>query len=69
MQDNLDNIEWSDFDITDDNTLDNRIITKRISICKACPSLKLNFCKECGCFMPVKVRMFNENITCPLEKW
>lgn len=40
----------------------------RISLCKSCDRLNsLNFCKECGCFMPAKVRLkWSE---CPLKKW
>jgi hypothetical protein len=41
----------------------------RYSICEQCPSLiKLTHqCKECGCFMNLKVKL--ELATCPLGKW
>jgi hypothetical protein len=42
---------------------------KRYSICESCPSLlKLTHqCKECGCFMKLKVKL--AEATCPLGKW
>lgn len=45
------------------------IAIKRINICEECPSLlKLTHqCKECGCFMKLKVKL--EAATCPLDKW
>lgn len=41
----------------------------RLEICEACPSLlKLTHqCKECGCFMKLKVKL--AEATCPLGKW
>ena len=41
----------------------------RFATCQECPSLiKLtNQCKECGCFMKLKVKL--EGATCPLGKW
>ena len=43
-------------------------LSNRIEICKSCPELNsLNFCKQCGCFMPVKVRI--KSAECPLKKW
>jgi hypothetical protein len=40
----------------------------RYDICKACPSFTvLKTCKECGCIMPLKVKIANAN--CPLGKW
>lgn len=41
----------------------------RLDICAACPRLfKPTFtCKECGCFMKVKVRLTTS--TCPIGKW
>lgn len=43
--------------------------TARLDICKECPSLSgpLNRCKECGCFMNIKVRIYSAS--CPLGKW
>jgi len=43
-------------------------VGKRIGICKECPDLnKLNFCRQCGCFMPAKVRL--PEASCPVLKW
>jgi len=41
----------------------------RYSICEQCPSLlKLTHqCKECGCFMKMKVKL--KQAVCPLGKW
>lgn len=42
---------------------------QRLSICKTCPELfgPLNNCRQCGCFMNIKVRIYSS--TCPLGKW
>jgi len=43
-------------------------IAIRIETCKACPELNaLNFCRQCGCFMPAKVRI--KSVSCPIGKW
>ena len=44
-------------------------VIDRYAICEQCPSLiKLTKqCKECGCFMPLKVKLINA--VCPLGKW
>ena len=41
----------------------------RMSICASCPELVglTKQCKQCGCFMPAKVKL--EAATCPLGKW
>ena len=41
----------------------------RLDMCNECDSLiKLTKqCKECGCFMPLKVKL--KNARCPLSKW
>ena len=41
----------------------------RMEICKSCDRFQqeLRFCKECGCFMPVKVKFVKS--VCPLNKW
>ena len=41
----------------------------RLGICEECPSLLkvTHQCKECGCFMKLKVKL--EAATCPLGKW
>lgn len=48
----------------DDNTAD-----ARYSTCKECPEfLSLTKqCKQCGCVMPLKVKLLNAE--CPLGKW
>lgn len=42
---------------------------RRLDICEVCPSLlKLTHqCKECGCFMKLKVKL--QKAECPLGKW
>ena len=42
---------------------------RRMSICEGCPSfIKLTHqCKECGCFMKMKVWL--KTAECPLKKW
>lgn len=40
----------------------------RYNICKICPSFTvLKTCRECGCIMPLKIKMASAN--CPLHKW
>lgn len=40
----------------------------RYDICKSCTAFTvLKTCKECGCIMPLKVKM--ANASCPLGKW
>lgn len=39
----------------------------RMNICRSCDKLKMAFCSECGCFMPIKTRL--KNAECPLKKW
>lgn len=43
--------------------------TSRFAICQICPSLirVTSQCKECGCFMKLKVKL--EAAVCPLGKW
>ena len=45
------------------------IASHRFSICETCPSLlkATKQCKECGCFMKLKVKLLNAE--CPLKKW
>tara|TARA_B110000503_G_C7123240_1_gene403440 strand:- start:1642 stop:1815 length:174 start_codon:yes stop_codon:yes gene_type:complete len=42
---------------------------ERYEICKACDAFNKNTkeCRECGCFMPLKVVL--PFIKCPLNKW
>ena len=40
----------------------------RWDICQTCPELtNANRCKQCGCFMKLKVRI--KGAKCPLNKW
>jgi hypothetical protein len=41
----------------------------RFSICQTCSQLLpiVNVCKQCGCFMNIKTRIYSSK--CPLEKW
>jgi hypothetical protein len=45
------------------------LASHRFSICETCPSLLkvTNQCKECGCFMSLKVKLLQAE--CPLKKW
>lgn len=46
----------------------NEVQTTRYDICEACTSLtSLKTCKECGCIMPLKVKM--ASASCPIDKW
>lgn len=42
---------------------------ERLAICLECPRLikATKQCKECGCFMDVKAKLFDAD--CPLGKW
>lgn len=41
---------------------------KRLDICKQCDNLgKMDFCKICHCYMPVKTYIPNQS--CPIKKW
>ena len=41
----------------------------RYDTCKSCDRFNkyLKTCKECGCFMPLKVKL--KNAYCPINKW
>jgi hypothetical protein len=41
----------------------------RFQMCLRCPSLdkETRGCMECGCFMPMKVKLVDSE--CPLDKW
>jgi hypothetical protein len=46
------------------------VVQQRIKICNECESLTLvKVCKECGCFMPMKVRLIGFEVACPKLKW
>lgn len=40
---------------------------ERYSICQSCEYFKMDFCKFCGCYMPVKTYMPSQS--CPVKKW
>lgn len=42
-------------------------VEERKSVCCACAAKIGNVCKECGCWLPIKVRM--PSAECPLNKW
>ena len=45
------------------------VAQQRMSICSSCPELinATKQCKQCGCFMSLKVRL--KDAVCPLGKW
>jgi hypothetical protein len=49
--------------------VDAATVESRDSTCKQCPSHEpgLNRCRECGCFLSLKVQLTTES--CPLGKW
>jgi hypothetical protein len=51
------------------NYIDEGTAKARMDICEVCPRLlkATHQCKECGCFMKIKVKL--ANATCPLSKW
>lgn len=46
-----------------------QIAQYRYDICKSCDQFNVTLytCKQCGCFMKVKVKF--KNSACPLAKW
>lgn len=52
-----------------ENWTQEQVSDKRYSICSECPELihSTKQCKQCGCFMPLKVKL--EAAKCPLNKW
>ena len=41
---------------------------ERMAICEECPNFtRIKTCTECGCFMPIKVRL--PMMKCPAGKW
>lgn len=46
-----------------------KMANDRFDICKECPELSQNTkqCKQCGCFMKIKVAI--PFMSCPLGKW
>jgi len=43
------------------------VVENRRAICSECPSSKLGFCMECGCFILAKT--MRKAQACPLNKW
>lgn len=44
------------------------LIASRLGTCSQCPSLTaVSICRECGCYMPVKVLF--RGVTCPKSLW
>lgn len=52
-----------------DNHVNEEIAKNRFTICEKCPELipLTKQCKQCGCFMVVKVKI--KQAECPLKKW
>ena len=46
---------------------DSIVSNERWSICQGCPMLEGSTCKECGCYMKVKVKVLIAK--CPKGKW
>lgn len=44
-------------------------VEDRMTICRSCDQFrsKIAQCKQCGCFMPLKVKVFQAQ--CPMGKW
>ena len=72
----MEDFKWDDEDadrvsqlrfIGDEGKLEISMCKVRMKICKACPDLKLNFCTNCGCYMPFKSRL--KGSKCPKDKW
>ena len=49
--------------------VEEELASERLAICKDCPRIRKTSmtCKECGCFMPAKVKL--PNAFCPIGKW
>lgn len=43
------------------------IALERLNTCNTCPDLHLKICKNCGCFMPAKVKIAKAE--CPKGLW
>lgn len=59
--------EW--YDEKYEEEVEKTTVEKRKEICETCDKLnKFKVCKVCGCFMPVKIRLY-DFAKCPLDKW
>ncbi len=43
------------------------VAMERAKICSECALSKMSFCKQCGCYIPAKIRSMTEK--CPINKW
>jgi len=52
-----------------DNKASEQVAADRWAICLECPRLTkvTNLCKECGCYMPLKIKL--TAAVCPIGKW
>ena len=65
---NIEHIEWEDSRFRTE--IEVSTIESRKEICSRCPYLsKLKMCSQCGCFMPMKIRLGGFGVKCPLNKW
>ena len=62
------------FNLIKERTLDNLVVDSktaevRYDTCIQCDRFNnlSKMCKECGCFMPAKVKL--KAVVCPLKKW
>lgn len=53
--------------IPEDKRTDAEEYSRRLGICKGCPSLMEGMCGECGCF--VEIRAAKSHMRCPVCKW
>ena len=68
MTRNLENIDWDDSSFQTEVSAN--IVDIRKEICNQCPHLsKIKMCTQCGCFMPMKIRLTGFGVKCPLNKW
>lgn len=61
-----DGVDWEDW-VSDEDLLTQP--ATRLAICMGCDRYRAwtKQCKECGCFMPLKVRFPDKH--CPIGKW
>ncbi len=59
---------WDLLNTTTERATDD-LAKNRLTICEECDRLTkvTKQCKECGCIMPLKVKL--KKATCPLSKW
>ena len=67
---NDDDLTEEDFvDLDNADSVPVHFAMQRWNVCMSCDRLlkATRQCKECGCFMKIKVRL--RNSSCPLDKW